>query len=385
MVVTAGATDGSTATNADGTSVHIADMVKAAAATATTTSRQWWGDTGMRKAGPELGRFTVSSTMKASFRVVVVAAALALGWLVTHLGTSDISIMSSAGSDGDAIGVGIATLHPSTASGVPFPRCGWSFLRYHPSAVERSWRANISYTQNNVCAATLAIEQECATWVDYATASRNLTSAGDAQTCASWPAPTQPSANATLYNVLSAFEYAWRCSDGRGGGVDVAHADGAPPNVFVPIEPLAGPLRHPSFCIVKAKRAAARPSLRQLSLESVPFLLAREYLVFDAWASASVGRGVPALHQQQDRAVLPAVPNRALLFDVGASTYRTGLGGPSQPYFVEWIRSSPCLALTGVYAWEANPRYHTPTLWEEVPGTARVSLSCACACAHSGR
>ncbi len=89
-------------------------------------------------------------------------------------------------------------------------------------------------------------------------------------------------------------------------------------SVRVPIEPLAGPLRDPRLC--KGK------SIGQ-------YLLSREYLSFDRWATATAARPFTAQCTADgtlDNETAEFTPRRSIYFDVGASTYTSGLGGPSQ-------------------------------------------------------
>ena len=246
---------------------------------------------------------------------------------------------------------GKPTAHPAQASAGTHTddsrRCRWRFVQYQPSLLERRWAQNIAYNQQHVCNATIAVSAEARLWVNYSAAT-STQSPRPSSRCVSVSPPPQPSDAVQLYRVLSTLEYSWGCEGGEVG-------DEAPPNVFVPIEPLAGPLRHPFFCITTSNE------------ERLDLMVARDYLVFDRWAAVNVGTR-PLSPEGANAGGCGDYGLHAFLFDVGASTYLSGLGGPSQPYFVDWIRSSPCLALKGVYAWEANASISTAAAWDEIPG-----------------
>ena len=226
--------------------------------------------------------------------------------------------------------------------------CAWTFVKYHPSPVEASWTSNIVYNQQHVCEATHALPAaDIATWIEYAKWTQSpLPNQAD---CGPPPAPVQPSSDGdahsmAVYNVLSSFEYIWQCVSGDG---EVQAPVGSPTSTFVLIEPLAGPLRHPRMCDAGEEEA---------------FALDRNYLVFDAWATVHAG----ALQMVDIAGVTHLERRNALYFDVGASTFNQGYGGPSQGYFLQWIRQQ-CLNITDIYAWEAKA-VPSEDVWAQVPG-----------------
>ena len=237
--------------------------------------------------------------------------------------------------------------------------CAWRFVKYHPSAVESQWAANIEYNQDHVCDATKLLEEESKVWVHYSKSTfnnamrealKNDTTPGSTAACAPATPPPQPRDHSVLYNVLSSFEYRWKCT---GDGADDVPRP-AVTTLHVPIEPLAGPLRHPGLCI--ASSSAVRKS----------FLLRRDYLVFDHWATNTVD----APRRVDAAGVVTATRRpKALYFDVGASTYLDGPGGPSQSYFIDWIDAT-CTTLRGVYAWEMK-RVEPTKVFEDMPGVSR--------------
>jgi hypothetical protein len=66
----------------------------------------------------------------------------------------------------------------------------------------------------------------------------------------------------------------------------------------------------------------------------------------------------------------------ALYFDVGASTFNDGPGGPSQSYFLSQMRAQ-CLRVDGVFAWEAKTE-DPANVWAQVGGCVRPARRCHC-------
>jgi hypothetical protein len=60
----------------------------------------------------------------------------------------------------------------------------------------------------------------------------------------------------------------------------------------------------------------------------------------------------------------PYVP-RAFFFDLGASYYNSGIGGPSQSWFIETYEKRG-VAWSGIFGWEASPQDLAKT-WKEIP------------------
>lgn len=214
-------------------------------------------------------------------------------------------------------------------------RCAWRFVAYHPSLIEQQWRANIAYNQHHVCEATSALPGVGA-WLDLAS---QLAQTRAGRNCEA-PQPTLPPPKDSIEgNVLSQFEYEWYCP------TEAARSLGgfkAP--VRVPIEPLVGPLRDPRVCTV----------------DKQTYLVSREYLVTSDWAAQNVGNPPNSPSGRQ-----------AYYFDVGASTWNSGLGGPSQPYFLDQIEQQ-CLSVSGMFAWEATPT-SPEVVWSQIPGRLRPS------------
>lgn len=136
--------------------------------------------------------------------------------------------------------------------------------------------------------------------------------------------------------LFSQFEYEYRCL--------VPPCSDPPPKGFAVgathtsyIEPLVGILRHPNAFLHNATRD----------------LLNKEYMIIDKWA----------LHHLRTR-YLNRV-RKSHYFDLGASTYTTGAGGPSQVWF-EALAECLCVPFTMMHLWEAKP--HDPSVvWRQVP------------------
>jgi hypothetical protein len=228
--------------------------------------------------------------------------------------------------------------------------CRWTYVAYHPSPVEAEWKANIAEIQNSVCVATNALRADTTKWLEYSVPPEVAPLMPDCKAVPAPAAPTpapQPGADPALHHVLSSFEYRWTCVDAN--GVEVPSGVSASEStVFAPIEPLAGPLRDPRIC--KEERA---------------YMLVRDYIVFDAWSS-SFAMAPPAPAIGVSPTAIDAQSRRAFYFDVGASTWNEGGGGPSQPYFSSWIQRQ-CFEMSGIYAWEARDAA-PKDVWSQLPG-----------------
>ena len=105
----------------------------------------------------------------------------------------------------------------------------------------------------------------------------------------------------------------------------------------IAIEPLIGLLRHPwSNCLEKC------PPCHHSASKDYIFPL----------AAAQVYPPLNSIHTPGDGA--PREPVRAFLFDLGASLYRSGLGGSSQEFFVESYAARG-IHFDRILAWEPKP------------------------------
>jgi hypothetical protein len=102
------------------------------------------------------------------------------------------------------------------------------------------------------------------------------------------------------------------------------------------IEPLAGLTRSPLFCLKGRK-----------------FIVQKDYLVISSNVSRKTEVGTSCY-----------IP-KSFYFDLGASTYNTGVGGPSQSWFVESYESKG-IHWDGIYGWEVTP-YSPSGVWRIIP------------------
>jgi hypothetical protein len=102
------------------------------------------------------------------------------------------------------------------------------------------------------------------------------------------------------------------------------------------IEPLAGLTRSPYFC-----------------LKGEEYVVQKDYLI----VSRNISRRTVVVAGQY-------IP-RAFYFDLGASTYTSGAGGPSQSWFVETYESRG-IRWDGIFAWEVG-HYSPAEVWAAIP------------------
>lgn len=239
--------------------------------------------------------------------------------------------------------------------------CYWRFVQYHSSEFEYEWLKNIKTNQEgNVCT---RFSQNYKRFFDIYVAELPKMTPSTA------PLLTQKQQtkckdldrliNAQLelpHSVFSRFEYRWVCETDNSAQEEIRDRH------FVYIEPLAGILRHPLAC------------------ESMKLhLLRRDYMVVDVWAAHNAFNAKPTipafLISEPTKLVRPP---RAYYFDLGASTWTTGSGGASQPWFCG-VYQDMCIRFDDIFAWEVKkidasqmmralpgpikPKYH----WYNVP------------------
>lgn len=112
------------------------------------------------------------------------------------------------------------------------------------------------------------------------------------------------------------------------------------------IEPLVGLLRHPGYCFNVVHEANAKKF----------DLVDKGYMVVDPWHPT---RNFPA---GLSGSVLPP---RSFFFDIGASTWRSGFGGVSQPWFHS-IYANQCVRFDRYFLWEVSASIQD--VLDEVPG-----------------
>jgi len=136
----------------------------------------------------------------------------------------------------------------------------------------------------------------------------------------------------------------------------------------VPLEPLVGTLRHPhAVCDADEVQCVSNPlcRLRQF-MSAVPrrgpsrSLLSKEYLL------PSSRTHFMASHNLTE-------PPRTFFFDLGASTYDAGGGGPSLRWFIDTYRQSG-LQFQRVFAWEAA-EVKPAQIFEGMPNDLMTSIS----------
>ena len=206
-----------------------------------------------------------------------------------------------------------------------------------------------------MCKSTLALDDHFTSWIDFTSVHiiPNVTTTG--LNCSNMHSPSDyvPPAAAIanfsskvplIPDVLSTFEYRWQCSDVNGGPAEWA-AEGTEP-VHIPIDPLAGPMRDPRIC---KNHGFYEPS--------------KEYFVVDPWHLHNVARSFVVRPGEKPLVVGSPLRSleqpRYLYFDVGASTWLRGAGGPSMPFFVGLVENR-CAKLDGIWGWEVaqeNPQY----------------------------
>lgn len=224
----------------------------------------------------------------------------------------------------------------------PPQRCFWVFEGYTPSELESAWWRDIAENQEgDVCENLVRKHPDL---LDaYVSAVPLLTPHEAPGLGTEGPGHCAQESNYTGLpaSVFSRFEYRWRCR-----ATELGWNEASPPVEprFVYIEPLAGILRHPLAC-------------RSLNAN----LLRRDYMVVDAWASHHATPHAPLL-------ALHSSP-RSYYFDAGASTWNTGAGGASQPWFCG-VYQERCVRFDDVYAWETRPMDAVQVM-KEIPGPIR--------------
>lgn len=204
---------------------------------------------------------------------------------------------------------------------IPVPQqldCAWRFARYRPSEFEASWFDRIEVNQKDVCGAFrgfygkyFATYMETTRFLDPVNYGKK--SCGASSSSRSIP---RDGFDAKTFSVL---EYEWFCSKTS------QFYPRQPIQIF--IEPLAGILRHPSVCLPRSD------------------IVNKNYMLLDGWESQA--------------------SKRSFYFDVGASTWTTGLGGASQQWIVAAYKGL-CVNFDQIYAWEATS-IPDSTVMDQIP------------------
>jgi hypothetical protein len=215
----------------------------------------------------------------------------------------------------------LALLHTALLSGLTAgaraPRalgrsnhCQLDSWTYHPSKLEMLWRANINvWAENDYCAEVAKWQDNITYWLNT-TAKLMLTERQHLHSAGSPPD-----------DVFSAFLKTYICS-----GVSHTRTSW--------IEPLAFALRHPNGPCDPRKTVA------------------RDYMLLDSRVDVAlsfVGPGSPKFY----------------MFDLGASTWAAGYGGPSQSFLVDAYKKRGII-FDRILLWEATP--HAPAdVYDNVP------------------
>jgi hypothetical protein len=180
--------------------------------------------------------------------------------------------------------------------------CRWEFVSYTPSALELTWFTHAADWGEKPCERVDQFSGEVLPWLAFTT-------------------EKPPRAKEALVPAaMSRFTYRSTCIPFK--------------TLFVPIEPLFGPLRHPDVC-------------------SGADLVDRSYIYID-WQ-------LPAAFVEQ-----PAYQSaKSLYFDLGASTWTTGTAASSQNWIVEEFEKKGIL-FDSIWAWESMD-LNQSQVWNEIP------------------
>mmetsp|Transcript_11797 Transcript_11797/g.29476 ORF Transcript_11797/g.29476 Transcript_11797/m.29476 type:complete len:435 (-) Transcript_11797:400-1704(-) len=224
--------------------------------------------------------------------------------------------------------------------------CSWRFSAYHSSEFEIEWSKDILSNQERVCERLMSEYKPQVTEylsVQDKLAPNDVTMAS--VKCAYPDKHTFPPEELPR-SVFSRFEYKWQCDQTPAVKV---HDLGTVRTVY--IEPIAGTLRHPSICT-------------DISV----YLVRKDYLRIDGWAIHN------AAWLDADQGLLPGplgerTRRRYFYFDIGASTWTTGAGSPSQEWFHAVYRDK-CALFDQIFAWEAHK--HDPNaIYKELPAEVK--------------
>ncbi|KAF6004240.1 hypothetical protein F1559_004226 [Cyanidiococcus yangmingshanensis] len=168
--------------------------------------------------------------------------------------------------------------------------CGWEFVSYVPSSLERTWLVHADDWGEEPCQHVAQFSELVASWLEFI---KN---------------PKIRSKEYIVPAAMSRFTYRNVCDPRE--------------KIVVPIEPLFGPLRNPEIC------------------KGVDFV-DRSYIYIDWQLPAAFAR--QRSHQ----------PRKSHYFDLGASTWTSGAGAASQNWIVhEYERRG--IFFDGIWAWEST-------------------------------
>lgn len=227
----------------------------------------------------------------------------------------------------DVLRMDLKTIHPL--------ECQWVFKAYEASTFESTWKEHIQENQVDPCK-SLSKDPYSKWVIKYLSKGREGFLTPD---IASSPQgmPRECVNTTELFkqpkvlpkDVFSTFTYEKRCN---GEPTD------PPQTLSVPIEPLAGVLRHPEFLCHPYPGSGVR----------------KDYIVLDGWATHHV---------------MPAVYRKNFYFDLGASLWASGLGGASQAWF-HGVYNDMCVNFDEIYAWEVT-KTDPGLVFEQIPGKVK--------------
>jgi hypothetical protein len=216
---------------------------------------------------------------------------------------------------------------------------GWGFVRYHPSAYEQQWAQEaikVERARGMLCSLVQrkfsdfhrrhleglklhAMPHKIAEYTIEELHSRCEKQLNDPHHI---PSPQLDD------EVFSKFEYRYRCWNPPCREPKPRDSPELEDVHFSYIEPLVGLLRHPSL-----------PCKEPPAPEGIPFLADKQWMLIDRWA----------VHNVKGRT--GKLKKNSFLFDMGASTFNEGFGGPSQRWFYN-LGNELCAPTSDFYMWE---------------------------------
>lgn len=222
--------------------------------------------------------------------------------------------------------------------------CRWRFVRYHPSAWEKKWAANIAKYELKVCE-TLKTEfaEENSLYIkSLPKCVPNSNQKGKPRQCTATSPPAPHAEGYFPEHIFSKFEYALVC----GANVDEvwkAPITDAMKRQFSYIEPLVGLLRHPGLCAAFEKEGETSARAH------VTHMFEKDYMVVDGWAAH---KDDAFIAPKERRSIRPG-QMMSWYFDLGASFWNEGLGGASQDWFYETYKHY-CIDFDRFNMWESG-------------------------------
>ena len=230
----------------------------------------------------------------------------------------------------------------TTVAGLPSMKSGyygWGFVRYHPSAYEQQWAheaIKVERARGMLCPLVqrkfsdfhrrhlegLKLHAMPHTITEYTVEELHSRCVEKLNDPHHLPSPQLDD------EVFSKFEYRYRCWNPPCREPKPRDSPELEDVHFSYIEPLVGLLRHPSL-----------PCKEPPAPEGIPFLADKQWMLIDRWA----------VHNVKGRT--GKLKKNSFLFDMGASTFNEGFGGPSQRWFYN-LGNELCAPISDFYMWE---------------------------------